>query len=64
MRPDFLFLGAQKAGTTWLHRNLCQHPEVWVLPLKKLHPYDRTGLALLGCYLRSRTPKFNPVPQG
>ena len=24
--PDFLVIGAQRAGTTWLHRVLRQHP--------------------------------------
>jgi hypothetical protein len=33
--PDFLCLGAQKAGTTWLHRNLQPHPEVFLPPGRK-----------------------------
>jgi hypothetical protein len=33
--PDFLCLGAQKAGTTWLHRNLQRHPEVFLPPGRK-----------------------------
>ncbi len=33
--PDFLCLGAQKAGTTWLHRNLAAHPEVYLPPGRK-----------------------------
>lgn len=32
--PDFLGVGVVKAGTTWLHRRLRQHPEVFV-PLQK-----------------------------
>jgi hypothetical protein len=46
--PDFLGIGAQKAGTTWLHHNLQKHPEVWVptredLPKGKteVHYFDR-----------------------
>jgi len=35
--PDFLVIGAQKAGTTWLHGNLLYHPEVWVPPIKELN---------------------------
>jgi hypothetical protein len=32
--PNFLGIGAQKAGTTWLHEMLKQHPEVF-LPKKR-----------------------------
>jgi len=40
MYPDFLGIGAQKAGTTWLYRNLQSHPEVWMPPIKELHYFD------------------------
>ncbi len=33
--PDSLCIGAQKAGTTWLHRMLSQHPNVSTGPLKE-----------------------------
>ena len=38
--PDFLVIGAQKAGTTWLQRNLQTHPEIWMPPEKELHYFD------------------------
>lgn len=38
--PDFLCIGAQKAGTTWLYRNLRAHPEVWLPPEKEVHYFD------------------------
>lgn len=38
---DFLCIGAQKAGTSWLWENLRQHPDVWLPPLKELHYFDR-----------------------
>ena len=40
MFPDFLVIGAQKAGTTWLHRNLQNHPQVWMPKEKELHYFD------------------------
>ena len=40
MYPDFLIIGAQKAGTTWLQRNLQTHPDVWMPPEKELHYFD------------------------
>jgi len=39
--PDFLVIGAQRAGTTWLHRVLRQHPRLWLPPVKELHYFDR-----------------------
>jgi hypothetical protein len=39
--PDFLVLGAAKAGTTSLARWLEAHPQVFVPPQKELHFFDR-----------------------
>ncbi|MEZ4292553.1 MAG: sulfotransferase [Myxococcota bacterium] len=45
--PDFLCIGAQKAGTTWLQENLSRHPDIWLPPPKELHYFDHPhpGLA-------------------
>lgn len=40
MPPDFLGIGAQKAGTTWLHVHLSRHPDIWLPPEKELHYFD------------------------
>ena len=40
MSPDFIGIGAQKAGTTWLHRNLRVHPQIF-MPRKEVHYFDR-----------------------
>ncbi len=40
MYPKFIGIGAQKAGTTWLHRNLQTHPEIW-MPKNEVHYFDR-----------------------
>ena len=40
MYPDFIGIGAQKAGTTWLARNLAPHPEIH-MPRKEVHYFDR-----------------------
>ncbi len=47
MLPHFLGIGAQKAGTTWLYRNLCVHPGVWMPPAKELHYFDHPEPASL-----------------
>jgi hypothetical protein len=40
MLPDFLVIGAQKAGTTWLFQNLRVHPQIWFPPEKEIHFFD------------------------
>ena len=49
-RPDFLCIGAQKAGTTWLFENLNGHPEMWLPPVKEVHYFNRvrTNEIILG----------------
>ena len=41
--PEFLIIGAQKCGTSWLHRHLSRHPELWLPPHKELEffSYER-----------------------
>ena len=39
--PDFICIGAQKAGTSWLYRMLRQHPDIWLPPIKELHYFNR-----------------------
>lgn len=38
--PDFLIIGAQKAGTTWLRTQLGQHPDVYMAP-REVHFFDK-----------------------
>jgi hypothetical protein len=42
--PDFICIGAQKAGTTWLDRNLRQHPRLWLPPVKEMHYFNQLYL--------------------
>ncbi|MFN9622021.1 MAG: sulfotransferase [Cyanobacteriota bacterium] len=39
--PDFIGIGAQKAGTYWLRRHLARHPQIWMPPRPELHYFDR-----------------------
>ncbi|MBX9459102.1 MAG: sulfotransferase [Rhizobium sp.] len=41
--PDFLCIGAQKAGTSWLNSVLLEHPKVFMPPINELHYFDRLG---------------------
>lgn len=47
MYPDFIGIGAQKAGTTWLYRNMRAHPEIWMPKEKELHYFDEK-ITLMG----------------
>jgi hypothetical protein len=38
--PDFLGIGAQKAGTSWLAENLKAHPELWLPWVKELQYFN------------------------
>ncbi len=54
--PDFLVVGAQRAGTTWLHRVLRQHPALWLPPVKELHYFDKPEITrtILNAHERRR----------
>ena len=38
--PNFLIIGAQKAGTSWLAYHLEKHPEIY-LPKREIHYFDK-----------------------
>ncbi|KAA6187849.1 glycosyltransferase [Thiohalocapsa marina] len=38
--PDFLGIGAQKAGTTWLYQHLSRHPQIAFPAGKEVHYWD------------------------
>jgi hypothetical protein len=46
MFPDFLGIGAHKAGTTWLDVNLGEHPQIWMPPIKDVHFFDHPSSTL------------------
>jgi hypothetical protein len=39
--PDFIYLGPDKAGSTWLHEVLATHSQVFLTPAKGLYFFDR-----------------------
>lgn len=40
MLPNFLCIGAEKSGTSWLYYNLKKHPQIWMPPVKEIHYLD------------------------
>lgn len=35
-KPDFICIGLQKSGTTWVFKNLILHPDVYLTPVKEV----------------------------
>jgi len=53
--PDFVGVGAPRAGTSWLHEVLGRHPQLWLPPIKELHYFDEPdGTKRYYSYLRMR----------
>jgi hypothetical protein len=38
--PDFIGVGTERAGTSWIFSMIAHHPQSWVPPLKELHFFD------------------------
>lgn len=38
--PDFMIIGPQRTGTTWLHANLVEHPQVFMPGQKELYYFN------------------------
>lgn len=43
--PDFFVLGPQCTGTTWMHMNLCEHPDIFIPARKELYFFTIRKLA-------------------
>lgn len=54
--PDFLGIGAVKAGTTWLHRNLFKHSDLYLPIQKPVFFWDRHREKGLESYARIFEP--------
>ncbi|HWH36059.1 MAG TPA: sulfotransferase [Acidimicrobiales bacterium] len=48
--PDFVIVGAARAGSTALHAYLSDHPEVYLPPRKELHYFDNNFHRGIGWY--------------
>jgi hypothetical protein len=57
---DFLGIGAQKSGTSWLYANLKRHPAVFIPDAKELHYWDQHHHRGLDWYLSH----FQGAPEG
>jgi hypothetical protein len=57
--PEFLIIGAQKAGTTSLHTYLCAHPQIAPPTAKEVHYFD-LRYRLGGAWYRAHFPVRDP----
>jgi hypothetical protein len=48
--PNFLYIGPDKAGSSWLHEALLHHPEIYLSEAKDLYFFDRYYDRGLGWY--------------
>ncbi|MGL5827254.1 MAG: hypothetical protein ACRCYU_20935 [Nocardioides sp.] len=48
--PNFIYIGPDKAGSSWLHEVLIRHPQVYLTPAKDLYFFDRYFDRGLGWY--------------
>jgi hypothetical protein len=64
--PDFVGIGAQKAGTTWWYDLIAAHPQVACRPdiHKERHFFDRFATSPFGPADRSRYHGWFPRPSG
>ncbi len=51
-RPNFIYVGPDKAGSSWLHEVLIAHPQVFMPQAKDLYFFDRYYDKGLGWYLK------------
>jgi hypothetical protein len=61
---DFLGIGAQKAGTTWLFHQLSRHPQIAFPAGKELHFWDRCDPALARRWADMLEPASRICPAG
>jgi hypothetical protein len=54
--PDYLVIGAQRSGTTWLHEVLVTHPDVVAPRTKEVHYFDRHWHRSLDWYRANFAP--------
>ena len=62
--PNFVYIGPSKAGSTWLHEVLIQHPQVYLSQAKDLYFFDRyfdRGVDWYAGYFRDAGPQHKVV---
>src|SRR4051812_23905676 len=45
--PNFLVIGVEKGGTTWLHAQLKKHPQIFLPDTKEIHFFNKYSSNLI-----------------
>jgi len=61
---DFLGIGVQKGGTTWLYHQLCRHPQISFPCGKEVHFWDRADAGFVGEWLKLLEPPTRTTAAG
>ncbi|MGI8576931.1 MAG: sulfotransferase family protein [Nocardioidaceae bacterium] len=62
--PNFLYIGPDKAGSSWLHEALLRHPQIFLSEAKDLYFFDRyydRGLNWYAAQFRNARPEHTVV---
>ena len=59
--PDFLGIGAPQSGTTWLHENLCHHPDLFIPHPKEINFFYKNFRTSLRAYSNRFRPGAEKV---
>ncbi|MBD3320055.1 MAG: hypothetical protein GF350_03065 [Chitinivibrionales bacterium] len=54
---DFIYIGAPRAGSTWLAAALSEHPQIWIPHNKEIHFFNKRSL-YSSCYTYPRGISF------
>jgi hypothetical protein len=57
--PTFIHIGGQRCGTTWVHKCLAEHPQVFMADPKELHFFNKSFEEGEAWY----RAKFTPAPE-
>jgi hypothetical protein len=61
---DFIGIGAQKGGTTWLYHQLGRHPQLAFPGGKEVHFWDRVDPSLASRWIAALEPATRATPDG
>ncbi len=56
VKVEFLCIGGQRCGTSWLSTNLKSRPDFWIPPIKELHYFTRSAKYESPSFLSERGP--------
>lgn len=64
MEPNFLFIGPDKSGSTWLYNVLSQHPDCYVPAIKDIYYFDqqyKRGMDWYRSFFSAVSPQYDAV---